>query len=109
MSPRPRDSLEDSGPSLGALLVLFRRGAARPDGPCTGTAPRAGSIRPPMAAMTAWITGESACRAPLGRPKPADAAAFPWATVALTTLAPSIRLKARRFPPASHTATLSLT
>src|SRR2546428_3321858 len=62
-----------------------------------------------MVAMTAWITGESADRAPLARPKPADAAAFPCATVALTALAPSMRLNARRFPPVSHTAMLSLT
>src|SRR5712691_4436177 len=62
-----------------------------------------------MVAMTAWITGESADRAPLARPKPADAAAFPCATVALTALAPSMRLNARRFPPVSHTAMLTLT
>src|SRR5215831_6532056 len=75
----------------------------------TGTAPRAGSIRPPSAAMTAWMTGESACKVPLARPKPAEAAALPCATVALTALAPSIRLNASRFPPVSHTATLILT
>jgi hypothetical protein len=62
-----------------------------------------------MVAMMAWITGESACRAPLARPKPAEAAAFPCATVALTALAPFMRLKAIRFPPVSQTAMLSFT
>jgi len=38
--------------------------------------------------------------------EPAAAAAFPWATVALTELAPAIRLNANRFPPASDTAML---
>ena len=75
----------------------------------TGTAPRAGSIRPPMAAITAWMTGESACKVPLARPNPAEAAAFPWATMALTALAPTIRFNATRFPPVSHTATLIVT
>ena len=75
----------------------------------TGTAPRAGSIRPPIAAMTAWMTGESAGNVPLARPNPAEAAALPCATVALTALAPSIRFSATRFPPVSHTATLIVT
>src|SRR5215831_13030943 len=66
-------------------------------------------MRPPMEAMTAWMTGESARKVPLGRPKPAEAAALPCATVALAALAPSIRLNATRFPPMSHTATLILT
>jgi hypothetical protein len=59
--------------------------------------------------MLDWITGEATANAPLGRPKPAEAAAFPWATVALTARAPAIRFKARRCPPASHTATLHWT
>ena len=32
-------------------------------------------MRPPIVAMIDWITGESAAKAPLGRPKPAEAAA----------------------------------
>jgi len=64
-------------------------------------------MRPPRVAMMDWITGESTANASLGRPTPAAAAAFPQAIVALTALAPSIWFKARRCPPASHTATLT--
>src|SRR4029077_18336010 len=41
---------------------------------------------------------------PLGRPKAAEAMALPWLPKAPRHMAPSMRLKARSRPPASHTA-----
>lgn len=90
---------------LGPLLILLRRRATAAESPypfailVNRHGPLSRQHASPRVAMMDWIPGESTANAPLSRPKPAEAAAFPWATVVLTALAPLHTVKSQEIPP----------